>query len=246
MQTSRLLLCSSSASSSNQLLLFGSAVTLTLPSCLRFPSLSLTITNSTSSSIRFNSIRSTSSQMASKDSQDPRIARISSSIRIIPDFPKPGIMFQDITTLLLDTKAFKDTIDLFVERYRDQNISVVAGVEARGFIFGPPIALAIGAKFVPMRKPKKLPGEVISEEYSLEYGTDKIEMHVGAVQTGERALVIDDLIATGGTLCAAIKLLERVGVTVVECACVIELPELKGRAKLGGKPLFVLVEGEGA
>ncbi|CAJ2643911.1 unnamed protein product [Trifolium pratense] len=181
--------------------------------------------------------------MASKDSkdQDPRIAKISSAIRIIPDFPKPGIMFQDITTLLLDTKAFKDTIDLFVERYRDQNISVVAGVEARGFIFGPPIALAIGAKFVPMRKPKKLP-----EEYSLEYGTDKIEMHVGAVQPGERALVIDDLIATGGTLCAAIKLLERVGVNVVECACVIELPELKGREKLGGKSLFILVEGEGA
>ncbi|GKV10337.1 hypothetical protein SLEP1_g21718 [Rubroshorea leprosula] len=165
--------------------------------------------------------------MAAQGDQDPRIARISSAIRVIPDFPKKGIMFQDITTLLLDTKAFRDTIDLFVERYRDKDISVVAGVEARGFIFGPPIALALGAKFVPLRKPKKLPGEVISEEYSLEYGTDKIEMHVGAVQPGERALVIDDLIATGGTLCAAIKLLERVGVHVVECACVIELPELK-------------------
>ncbi|KAJ6971567.1 adenine phosphoribosyltransferase 1-like [Populus alba x Populus x berolinensis] len=147
-------------------------------------------------------------EMATADEQqDPRIARISSAIRVIPDFPKPGIMFQDITTLLLDTKAFKDTIDLFVERYRDKNISVVAGVEARGFIFGPPIALAIGAKFVPMRKPNKLPGEVISEEYSLEYGTDKMEMHVGAVEAGEHALVIDDLIATGGTLCAAVKLL---------------------------------------
>ncbi|CAA2955914.1 adenine phosphoribosyltransferase 1-like [Olea europaea subsp. europaea] len=175
------------------------------------------------------------------DSTDDRISRISSSIRVIPDFPKPGIMFQDITTLLLDPKAFKYTIDLFVERYTGQNISVVAGVEARGFIFGPPIALAIGAKFVPMRKPKKLPGEVISEEYSLEYGTDKMEMHVGAVQAGERALVVDDLIATGGTLSAAIRLLERVGVDVVECACVIELPELKGRNRLGDKPLFVLV-----
>ncbi|XP_004501529.1 adenine phosphoribosyltransferase 1-like isoform X3 [Cicer arietinum] len=236
--SSRLLLCSSKPNS-----LFGSAVTPTLPSSLRFPPLSLTIPNSTSSSIRLRSLRS--SEMASQD-QDPRIARISSAIRVIPDFPKPGIMFQDITTLLLDTKAFKDTIDLFVERYRDQNISVVAGVEARGFIFGPPIALAIGAKFVPMRKPKKLPGEVISEEYSLEYGTDKIEMHVGAVQPGERALVIDDLIATGGTLCAAIKLLERVEVTVVECACVIELPELKGRERLGDRSLFVLVEAEGA
>ncbi|XP_044475931.1 adenine phosphoribosyltransferase 1-like isoform X2 [Mangifera indica] len=180
-------------------------------------------------------------EMASDDGQDPRISRISSVIRVIPDFPKPGIMFQDITTLLLDTKAFRDTIDLFVERYKDKNISVVAGIEARGFIFGPPIALAIGAKFVPMRKPHKLPGEVISEEYALEYGTDVMEMHVGAVEAGERALVVDDLIATGGTLCAAIRLLERVGVHVVECACVIELPELQGRKRLGDKPLFVLV-----
>eukprot|EP00262_Sarcandra_glabra_P014252 TRINITY_DN4123_c0_g1_i1.p1 TRINITY_DN4123_c0_g1~~TRINITY_DN4123_c0_g1_i1.p1 ORF type:complete len:236 (-),score=29.30 TRINITY_DN4123_c0_g1_i1:428-1135(-) len=180
--------------------------------------------------------------MTSEDGDD-RVARISSAIRVIKDFPKPGIMFQDITTLLLDPRAFRDTIDLFVERYRDIDISVVAGIEARGFIFGPPIALAIGAKFVPMRKPKKLPGEVISEEYSLEYGADRMEMHVGAVQAGERALIIDDLIATGGTICAAIRLLERVGVEVVECACVIELPELKGRNKLGDKPLFVLVEG---
>ncbi|KAI7757517.1 hypothetical protein M8C21_015221 [Ambrosia artemisiifolia] len=172
---------------------------------------------------------------------DDRVARIASSIRVIPDFPKPGIMFQDITTMLLDPVAFKDTIDLFVERYREKDISVVAGVEARGFIFGPPIALALGAKFVPIRKPNKLPGAVISEEYSLEYGTDKMEMHVGAVQTGERVLIIDDLIATGGTLAAAIKLLERVGANVVECACVIELADLKGRDHLGDKPVFVLV-----
>nr|APO15856.1 adenosine phosphoribosyl transferase [Sesuvium portulacastrum] len=178
----------------------------------------------------------------SHPSQDDRISRIASTIRVIPDFPKPGVMFQDITTMLLDPKAFKDTIDLFVERYKGKDISVVAGVEARGFIFGPPIALAIGAKFVPMRKPGKLPGEVISEEYSLEYGTDKMEMHVGAVEAGERAIVIDDLIATGGTLCAAIKLLERVGVQVVECACLIELPELKGRERLCDNPLFVLIK----
>ncbi|XP_021284814.1 adenine phosphoribosyltransferase 1-like [Herrania umbratica] len=180
-------------------------------------------------------------RMASQDGKDPRISKISSAIRVIPDFPKPGILFQDITTLLLDVEAFRDTIDLFVERYRGKDISVVAGIEARGFIFGPPIALAIGAKFVPMRKPNKLPGEVISEEYSLEYGTDKMEMHVGAVQAGDRALIIDDLVATGGTLSAAIRLLERVGVHVVECACVIELPELKGRERLGDTPLFVLV-----
>ncbi|KAG0463545.1 hypothetical protein HPP92_019614 [Vanilla planifolia] len=177
------------------------------------------------------------------EGEEARIRRISSSIRVIPNFPKAGVMFQDITTLLLNPKAFRDTIDLFVERYRDKRISVVAGIEARGFIFGPPIALAIGAKFVPLRKPKKLPGEVISEDYSLEYGTDRMEMHVGAVQPHDRAIIIDDLIATGGTLCAAIKLIERVGAEMVECACVIELPELKGREKLGDRPLFVLVKG---
>ncbi|CAN6803992.1 unnamed protein product, partial [Brassica oleracea] len=177
-----------------------------------------------------------------KQEEDPRINGIKTKIRVVPDFPKKGIMFQDITTVLLDPKAFKDTIDLFVERYRDKNISVVAGIEARGFLFGPPIALAIGAKFVPLRKPKKLPGETIFEEYELEYGNDRLEMHVGAVEAGDRALVVDDLIATGGTLCAAINLLERVGAEVVECACVIELPELKGRQRLKGKPLCMLVE----
>ncbi|XP_020085520.1 adenine phosphoribosyltransferase 4-like [Ananas comosus] len=174
--------------------------------------------------------------------KDPRIEGIAASIRVVPNFPKPGIMFQDITTLLLDPKAFKNTVDLFVERYTGKDISVVAGIEARGFIFGPPIALAIGAKFIPLRKPRKLPGEVISEEYVLEYGTDCLEMHVGAVKPGERALVVDDLVATGGTLCAAINLLERAGAEVVECACVIELPELKGRERLNGKPLYILVE----
>ncbi|KMT18960.1 hypothetical protein BVRB_2g030580 [Beta vulgaris subsp. vulgaris] len=173
---------------------------------------------------------------------DPRLQAISEAIRVVPHFPKQGIMFQDITTLLLDHKAFKHTIDIFVDRYRDMDISVVAGVEARGFMFGPPIALAIGAKFVPLRKPRKLPGEVISESYELEYGTDCLEMHVGAVQPGERALIIDDLVATGGTLCAAIRLLERVGAEVAECACVIGLPEVKDKFKLRGTPLYVLVE----
>ncbi|KAJ0777730.1 putative adenine phosphoribosyltransferase [Helianthus annuus] len=117
---------------------------------------------------------------------------------------------------------------------------------ARGFIFGPSIALAIGAKFVPLRKPKKLPGEVISEKYVLEYGSDCLEMHVGAVTSGDRAIVVDDLIATGGTFCAAMNLLERAGAEVVECACVIEVPELKGRERLEscGKPLYALVESQ--
>ncbi|KAG0473171.1 hypothetical protein HPP92_014583 [Vanilla planifolia] len=175
---------------------------------------------------------------------DPRIMRIASSMRVISDFPKPGFKFKDISTLLLDPKAFKDTVDLFVQRYAGMDIAVVAGVEARGFIFGTPIALAIGAKFVPLRKPRKLPGEVISEKYILEYGTDCLEMHIEAVEPGERALVVDDLVATGGTLGAAINLLERAGAEVVECACVIELPHLKGRQKLNGKPLYVLVESD--
>ncbi|KAF8393162.1 hypothetical protein HHK36_021403 [Tetracentron sinense] len=139
---------------------------------------------------------------------DPRLQAISESIRVVPHFPKQGIMFQDITTMLLDHKVFKDAVDIFVDRYRDM------GVEARGFMFGPSIALAIGAKFVPLRKPRKLPGEVISEAYVLEYGTDCLEMHVGAVQPGERALVIDDLVATGGTLSAAIRLLVIYGSTM--------------------------------
>ncbi|KAI7731807.1 hypothetical protein M8C21_027545 [Ambrosia artemisiifolia] len=178
--------------------------------------------------------------MASAD----RISAIKSSLRVIPNFPKPGIMFQDITTLLLDPKVFKDTVDLFVERYKNENISVVAGIEARGFLFGPSIALAIGAKFVPLRKPKKLPGEVISEKYILEYGSDCLEMHLGAVKSGDRALIVDDLIATGGTVCAAMNLLERAGAEVVECACVIEVPKLKGRERLKscGVPLYALVE----
>ncbi|XVF48346.1 hypothetical protein PTKIN_Ptkin03bG0182900 [Pterospermum kingtungense] len=173
---------------------------------------------------------------------DPRLQAISDSIRVVPHFPKQGIMFQDITTLLLNHKAFKDTVDIFVDRYRNMDISVVAGVEARGFMFGPSVALAIGAKFVPLRKPKKLPGEVIAEAYELEYGTDCLEMHVGAVQPGERAIVIDDLVATGGTLSAAIRLLERVGAQVVECACVIGLREVTGQRRLDGKPLYILVE----
>ncbi|KAI4316340.1 hypothetical protein L6164_024328 [Bauhinia variegata] len=173
---------------------------------------------------------------------DPRLQAISEAIRVVPHFPKQGIMFQDITTLLLDHKTFKDTVDIFVDRYRDMDISVVAGVEARGFMFGPSIALRIGAKFVPLRKPRKLPGEVISEKYELEYGTDCLEMHIGAVKPGERVLVIDDLVATGGTLSAAIRLLERVGAEVVECACVIGVPEVKGNCRLIGKPLYVLVE----
>ncbi|GER44114.1 adenine phosphoribosyltransferase [Striga asiatica] len=173
---------------------------------------------------------------------DPRLKDIYDAISVVPNFPKPGIMFQDITTLVSNHMAFKHTVDIFVDRYRNMDISVVAGVEARGFMFAPSIALAIGAKFIPLRKPGKLPGEVISEAYELEYGNDCLQMHVGALVKGDRALVIDDLVATGGTLSAAMRLLERQGAEVVECACIIGLPELKERQLLGGKPLYVLVE----
>ncbi|KAL7150913.1 hypothetical protein ABFS83_05G145600 [Erythranthe nasuta] len=174
---------------------------------------------------------------------DPRLEAISNTIRVIPHFPKPGIMFQDISTLFLNHKVFKDTVDIFIDRYKHMGcISLVAGVESRGFMFGPSIALAIGAKFVPLRKHGKLPGKVVCECYELEYGKDCLEMHVDAVQPGDKAVVIDDLIATGGTLSAAIKLLESVGAEVVECACVIGLPEVKGEKRLNGRPVYILVE----
>ncbi|CAJ1972072.1 unnamed protein product [Sphenostylis stenocarpa] len=178
-----------------------------------------------------------------KKGEEQRLQAISQAIRVVPHFPKQGIMFQDITTLLLDHKAFKDAVDIFVDRYRDMDISVVAGVEARGFIFGSSIALGIGAKFVPLCKPGKLPGEVISEKYVLEYGSDCLEMHVGAVQASERVIIIDDLVATGGTLSAATRLLERAGAEVVECGCVIGVSDPKvGCNKVNGKPLYILLE----
>ncbi|EMS45491.1 Adenine phosphoribosyltransferase 2 [Triticum urartu] len=177
-----------------------------------------------------------------KGAADPRLQGISDAIRVVPHFPKPGIMFNDITALLLRPGVFKDAVDLFVERYRGMGIAAVAGIEARGFIFGPAIALAIGAKFIPLRKPGKLPGAVISENYTLEYGTDCLEMHVGAVEPGDRVVVVDDLVATGGTLSAAIKLLEHAAADVVECACLIGLPKFKDFYKLDGKPVYILVE----
>ncbi|KAL4853223.1 Adenine phosphoribosyltransferase 4 [Chlorella vulgaris] len=176
---------------------------------------------------------------------DPRTALISDSIRIIPDFPKAGIMFQDVTTILLDPVAFKHTVDMLHERYQGTKIDVVAGFEARGLIFGAPLAIALGCAFVPLRKPGKLPGDVLSADYVTEYSTDRIEMHVGAVRQGQRVLLVDDLIATGGTLRAGVELVQKAGGKVVEAACIIELPELKGREKLEGLPLFVLVEKEG-
>ncbi|MEW5300293.1 MAG: hypothetical protein WDW36_003233 [Sanguina aurantia] len=168
------------------------------------------------------------------------------NIRGVPDFPIPGILFWDVTTILLNPDAFRYTIELFTERYKSMKVDVVAGFEARGLIFGAPLALALNVPFVPLRKPGKLPGAKLSEEYGTEYSTDKIEIHVGAVTEGQRVLLVDDLIATGGTLKAGARLIERCGGVVMEAACVIELPFLHGRTAIGGIPLFVLVEKEGA
>jgi len=160
--------------------------------------------------------------------------QIESLIRAIPDFPIPGILFRDITPLLADPKGFKATIDLFVQQFRDAKVEAVVGIEARGYMLGAPVAYALGAGFVPVRKPGKLPGEKYSEEYALEYGTNTLEIHADAVGNGHRVLVVDDLLATGGTIAATLRLLEKLGANVVGTAVLIELEFLKGRAALPG------------
>jgi adenine phosphoribosyltransferase len=162
-------------------------------------------------------------------------------IRDIPDFPEPGIIFKDITPVLADATAFAELIRLMSEPYRDERVSKVAGIEARGFTLAAPIAEALGAGFVPLRKPGKLPYQTVKEEYALEYGTDALEVHVDAVTPGERILLVDDVIATGGTAAAAVRLLATVGAEVVGFSVFIELGFLNGRAALDGTPLHVLL-----
>ncbi len=168
-------------------------------------------------------------------------------IRTIPDFPKPGILFRDVTTLLGHKTGFHKAISLLVARYQASRVDKVAGIEARGFILGAAIAFGLGVGFVPLRKKGKLPGESVGADYALEYGTDRIEMHVGAIERGERVLLVDDLIATGGTAEAALKLLESAGATVVETCFLVDLPDLKGadRIKKLGHNVFALVDFEG-
>lgn len=168
---------------------------------------------------------------------------LSRLVRTIPDFPKPGILFRDVTTLLRDADGMRDAVERFVSRYRDAGIQRVAGIEARGFILGGAIAVGLGAGFVPLRKKGKLPGEALGEDYALEYGTDRIEVHVGAFGRGERVLLVDDLIATGGTALAGLSLVERAGAKVHEACFVIDLPDLGGAARLEarGCPTFSLL-----
>ncbi len=163
-------------------------------------------------------------------------------IREIPDFPKPGILFYDITTLIKDKCGFRAVIDGLKYHYRDAQVDVVLGIEARGFIFAPALAYALGAGFVPVRKPKKLPAECVSVRYDLEYGTDCLEMHRDAVTQGTRVLIIDDLLATGGTSAAAGRMVRETGGVVVGMGFVVELTFLKGRDKLAGCDVFSLLQ----
>ena len=172
---------------------------------------------------------------------------IKSRIRTIPHYPKPGIMFRDITTLLKDPVGFQFTIQEIVKRYSTWKIDKVAAIESRGFIIGAPVAYALGLGFVPIRKQGKLPAEAVGHDYQLEYGQDRIEIHLDAIEPGDRVLVLDDLIATGGTAEAASHLIRKMGGTVVECCFIIDLPDVGGRKRLQqqGLNVFSLCEFEG-
>lgn len=170
---------------------------------------------------------------------------VESKVRDIIDFPKKGIIFRDITTAVKDPKALKFMVDFLTEQYADRKIDYVAGVESRGFIFGSALAYNLGAGFVMIRKPGKLPADVVTQEYELEYGTDRIEMHTDAIESGSNVLVIDDLLATGGTVDAACKLLKKVGANIEGAAFIIELSDLKGREKLEGIDVVSMIQYEG-
>jgi adenine phosphoribosyltransferase len=172
---------------------------------------------------------------------------LKSLVRTIPDYPKPGIMFRDITTLLKDAAGFRACIEMLIEPYHTAGVDVVVGIEARGFILGGAAADRLGTGFVPIRKKGKLPAAAIGQDYELEYGTDIIEIHEDAIRPGERVLLVDDLIATGGTAHAAAKLISRIGGVLVGAAFIIDLPELGGRRKLveAGTPCHTLIEFDG-
>lgn len=153
---------------------------------------------------------------------------ISNTIRSVPDWPKPGVTFRDITPVLQDPQAFRVLVDMFVYRYMRQRLDLIAGIDARGFILGAVLAYELNLGFVPVRKKGKLPFRTLAEEYTLEYGNATVEMHTDAVEPGQRVLLIDDLIATGGTMVAASKLLQRLGANVIEAAAIIDLPDLGG------------------
>jgi len=166
-------------------------------------------------------------------------------IRTVPNWPVEGVMFRDITTLIQNPKAFREVCNRLQERYNGMQLDKIVGIDARGFIFGSVLADRLGIGFVPVRKKGKLPYKTVSVEYMLEYGEATLEMHVDAIKKGERVVVVDDLIATGGTMYAAVQLVEQLGGEVVECAFIIDLPDLRGKEKLKDYSVFTLVEFEG-
>lgn len=157
------------------------------------------------------------------------VTDIKNKIRTVPDFPKPGIMFRDITTLLQDAAAYRETIELLYQKFKDRKIDYVAAIESRGYLFGAPLALKLGAGLALIRKPGKLPAETLREEYALEYGTDAVEIHKDAIEPGKSVLIIDDLLATGGTAAAACRLIQRLNARIAAAAFIIELKGLNGR-----------------
>ncbi len=162
-------------------------------------------------------------------------------IRDVPDFPKAGVIFKDITTLLKDRDAFRYTIDKMIERFKGENVDLIVGIESRGFIFGPILAYHLNAGFIPVRKPGKLPAETVRESYDLEYGKDAVEIHKDAIDPGNKVLIVDDLLATGGTSQATAKMIEKIGGIVVGFAFLIELEFLKGRDKIKGYNIFSMI-----
>jgi adenine phosphoribosyltransferase len=170
---------------------------------------------------------------------------IKSKVRSIPDWPIKGVIFRDITTLLQDPAAHREIGSIFYNRYADEDIDKIVGIDARGFLFGSVLAYKLDVGFIPIRKKGKLPYKTIGESYSLEYGEETVEIHEDAISTGERVVIIDDLMATGGTIAAAANLVEKLGGEIIECAFVVELPDLNGREKLGNKNVFSIIEFEG-
>ena len=190
-------------------------------------------------------MKSTAPPSVDSGDYQQRCEYIKSNVRSIPDWPIQGVIFRDITTLLEDPKVFKTICAIFYNRYVDQKVDKIVGIDARGFIFGAVLAYQLDISFVPIRKKGKLPYKTISESYSLEYGEETIEIHEDAIADGDRIVIIDDLMATGGTIAASASLVEKLGGDILECAFVIELPDLKGRDKMGNRDCFAIVEFEG-
>ncbi|MCK5541169.1 MAG: adenine phosphoribosyltransferase [Desulfobacterales bacterium] len=170
---------------------------------------------------------------------------LKATIRSIPDWPIKGVIFRDLTTLMQDPDAFRESCDVLYERYKGQSIDKIVGIDARGFVFGAVLAYKLGIGFVPVRKKGKLPYKTIEETYILEYGEDTLEIHEDALDKGDKVIVVDDLIATGGTVGATVSLVEKLGAQILECAFIVELPDLKGRDKIKNCKVFSITKFEG-